>query len=377
MSIINGQFYPHSETSNRLAGNFFRLIETARGICSTENSNETGECQQAFIEENFLTELMAACSNPVGERVMTEVRAILPKEDLQVIKRAASQAETNSEKIQAERILNWFEKFPDSAREYVLKGEGIEACFSDVEKKIRQLERFYSAPFFSDLFTPVPFARFRNYRSMSAKESCILKSFGSKSLCITFAGSGPLDLTADLLIVRSFERGTKVHVTEIDVNPEAISLAKSLHKIKVDLGILPPNSKNFMETDVSGVKFSSSRSLCMQSSEESITVECDVLYLGAMIESHHGSTVLKKINNFLPEDRVTALLLRAGNGMIGDIFYSSCPIRQLKSLGWNPFCVSYPRHVFVNDITNVAKISVPSLLVEENFVLNTIWCFRM
>lgn len=207
--------------------------------------------------------------------------------------------EGQMEAFYARQALEYLESEP-GALESIRERAAQKNPAGEREWKIELLRALYSPP------GKPAYPYLDNYVKMVEQaEGPMVEALGPSSL--TFAGSGPMDLTADLMLVHHPE----LHLNELDRDASAVELSRRLSAYKEELGIIPAGSKTILQRDLGeGLK----------------GIPTDVLFIAAAIPGPVRSAVLQGLKD------VDAVIMRDSRGLAGGLLYEPLEVEGMEVL---------------------------------------------
>lgn len=250
------------------------------------------------------------------------------------IRTAAQLAETEMERHFARRVLAWAESNQAALAE-VREGARVRTTCraGGLSENVR-----YRLELLRGLMTggPDAFPYFTNYKQMMVQGEAPLVSFllgpGRSAARVAFLGSGPLDLSADLLAILAGE--LPVQVLSVDRDPVAVELSRRLLAVKEELGIFAPGVKTVVEADAAHLTFKAGDSAGPQ----------DLVFLASML----GDPVRKAVVKNCRTAGVGAMVTRDAAGLVGDILYSPVGHEDFERAGYPFTACTVPMHQVLN-----------------------------
>lgn len=319
-----------------------RIIEAHRALLPLlARFGETGATDQFAPgpdTNRVFTELCELVTSSHGP--MTDIRERLRPVVTEDIRMAAQLAETEMERHYAQAIITWAGSDP-AVRTAIREGATRRAPEAadrlglpeEVALRLELLRGLVACG-------PAPFPYFKNYELMMVEGEHplidrLLPLHRHSTRRVAFLGSGPLDLSADLLCVLG---GPRTEVVSVDCDEHAVEYSRRLQTIKEELGILERGQKQIVKVNAEELSFDGRKPFSGRN------IPVDAVFLASMLDTDVRKNVIKEC--FL--SRVGAVLTRDAAGLVGELLYHPVQHDDFASSGYPLTCCTVPLHQVLN-----------------------------
>ena len=313
-----------------------------------------------------LSRLSELVSLPLGEYLVDQIRHALTDDIRTSLREITAFGETQAEKFHAIQLIQWLESNFEDAKRYV--DDFPITGLSPAQIKMKKLRRLYSLP----LRCGGCFRMFDEYLKRSTIEFEMMSEHCcSPNIAATFGGSGPIDLSADIMLLKALEHNITLRISEIDIDAEAINLAKILHGYKVQMGIFEENSKEFFHANLDDLHFIGTNSPSII--ENYPTLKTDIIFLAIMVPPTTRKQLIERLRLHNNEDRIKALIIRGAQGLVRDIFYDDRTDLLGTGNGFLPKVAFIPNHALENGRMELLTNPLEKIITGQNDVLTSSW----